>query len=94
MLPRDREGKAQTVIPPIGAKLSVWLVTLAKERPFGFLDHNLRWGDCLLGIHSLEKLYLNGIGELRLIFSTDTNIVYLHQLQWDLALLAVALRIL
>ena len=38
------------------AKLSVWLVTLAKERPFGFLDHNLRWGDCLLGIHSLDQL--------------------------------------
>ena len=30
-------------------------MTLA-ERPFGFLDHNLRWGDCLLGIHSLDQL--------------------------------------
>lgn len=38
------------------AKLSVWLVTLAKDKPFGFLDHNLRWGDCLLGIHSLDQL--------------------------------------
>ena len=33
------------------AKLSIWLVTLAKGRPFGFLDHNLRCGDSLLGIH-------------------------------------------
>lgn len=31
------------------AKLSLWLVTLAKNRPFGFLDHNLRSGDSLLG---------------------------------------------
>jgi type II restriction/modification system DNA methylase subunit YeeA len=29
------------------AKLSIWLVTLAKGRPFGFLDHNLRCGDSL-----------------------------------------------
>jgi len=38
------------------AKLSVWLVTLAKGRPFGFLDHNLRVGDSLLGIHDLDQL--------------------------------------
>lgn len=38
------------------AKLSIWLVTLAKGRPFGFLDHNLRSGDSLLGIHQLEQL--------------------------------------
>ncbi|WP_457593107.1 Eco57I restriction-modification methylase domain-containing protein [Hydrogenimonas sp.] len=38
------------------AKLSIWLVTLAKGRPFGFLDHNLRVGDSLLGVDELEKL--------------------------------------
>ena len=38
------------------AKLSIWLITLAKGRPFGFLDHNLRSGDSLLGIHRLEQL--------------------------------------
>jgi hypothetical protein len=38
------------------AKLSLWLVTLAKGRPFGFLDHNLRCGDSLLGITSIEQL--------------------------------------
>jgi hypothetical protein len=31
------------------AKLSLWLVTLAKSRPFGFLDHHLRCGDALIG---------------------------------------------
>jgi hypothetical protein len=53
------------------AKLSIWLVTLAKGRPFGFLDHNLRCGDSLLGIHRLDQLtQLSMIpsrqGELRL----------------------------
>ncbi len=38
------------------AKLSVWLVTLAKGRPFGFLDHSLRHGDSLLGITQLDQL--------------------------------------
>lgn len=42
------------------AKLSIWLVTLSKNRPFGFLDHNLKSGDSLLGIHNLDQLsYLN-----------------------------------
>ncbi len=31
------------------AKLSLWLITLAKQKPFTFLDHNLRSGDSLLG---------------------------------------------
>jgi hypothetical protein len=38
------------------AKLSIWLVTLAKGRPLGFLDHNLRSGNSLLGIHRLDQL--------------------------------------
>lgn len=38
------------------AKLSIWLITLSKGRPFGFLDHNLRFGDSLLGIHDIEQL--------------------------------------
>lgn len=38
------------------AKLSIWLITLAKGRPFGFLDHNLRCGDSLLGIRRLDQL--------------------------------------
>ncbi len=38
------------------AKLSLWLVTLAKGKPFGFLDHALRHGDSLVGITSLDQL--------------------------------------
>ena len=38
------------------AKLSLWLVTLSKGRPFGFLDHNLRSGDSLFGISRLSQI--------------------------------------
>ena len=38
------------------AKLSLWLITMSKGRPLEFLDHNLRYGDSLLGIGSLEQL--------------------------------------
>ena len=32
------------------AKLSLWLATLAKDHPFTFLDHSIRWGDSLVGL--------------------------------------------
>ncbi|MEZ4441146.1 MAG: DNA methyltransferase [Polyangiaceae bacterium] len=32
------------------AKLSLWLVTLQREKPFTFLDHSLRCGDSLVGV--------------------------------------------
>lgn len=32
------------------AKLSLWLLTLAKDAPFSFLDHALRHGDSLVGL--------------------------------------------
>jgi hypothetical protein len=38
------------------AKLSLWLTTMARERPFTFLDHAIHAGDSLLGITSLEQL--------------------------------------
>ncbi|MFF3855262.1 Eco57I restriction-modification methylase domain-containing protein [Micromonospora sp. NPDC002575] len=38
------------------AKMSMWLVTLAKNRPFEFLDHAVRRGDSLLGITDLDQL--------------------------------------
>lgn len=38
------------------AKLSIWLVTISKDRPFGFLDHNLKSGDSLLGISNIDQL--------------------------------------
>ncbi|MCT9107864.1 hypothetical protein N4G69_19850 [Streptomyces mirabilis] len=44
------------------AKLSLWLVTLAKGRPFSFLDHALRCGDSLIGCvtaDQIEAFHLN-----------------------------------
>ncbi|MBE9141513.1 hypothetical protein IQ254_30725 [Nodosilinea sp. LEGE 07088] len=44
------------------AKLSLWLITLQKNRPFTFLDHALRCGDSLLGVtrrEQIEFLHLN-----------------------------------
>ena len=38
------------------AKLSMWLVTMDRERPFGFLDDRFVCGDSLLGISSLAQL--------------------------------------
>ncbi len=38
------------------AKLSMWLITLAKDRPFTFVDHALRCGDSVLGITDLRQL--------------------------------------
>jgi hypothetical protein len=37
------------------AKLSMWLVTLAKDLPFTFVDHALRHGDSLVGL-SLDQI--------------------------------------
>ena len=36
------------------AKLSLWLVTLAKEHPFTFLDHCFRSGDSLVGLSTKQ----------------------------------------
>lgn len=38
------------------AKLSLWLVSLSRERPFSFLDDRLICGDSLLGLTSQEQL--------------------------------------
>lgn len=38
------------------AKLSLWLLTLAKDKPFEFLDHAIRCGDSLVGLHDIEQL--------------------------------------
>lgn len=53
------------------AKLSLWLLTLAKDKPFEFLDHAIRCGDSLVGIHNLEQLRkfnLDGMGENNSLF--------------------------
>ena len=38
------------------AKLSMWLLTLARNKPFGFLDHALRCGDSLIGVRNAEQI--------------------------------------
>jgi hypothetical protein len=38
------------------AKLSLWLITLDKGRPFTFLDHALRCGDSLLGVTAKSQI--------------------------------------
>ena len=47
------------------AKLSLWLLTLAKDKPFSFLDHAIRCGDSLVGTSSeaqLKSFSLDGQG--------------------------------
>ena len=59
------------------AKLSLWLLTLAKDKPFEFLDHAIRYGDSLVGIQNLEQLKkfnLDGKGDdnrLLVVFLED-----------------------
>jgi hypothetical protein len=38
------------------AKLSLWLVTLEKNRPFTFIDHAIKCGDSLLGVSSVNQI--------------------------------------
>jgi hypothetical protein len=56
------------------AKLSLWLLTLAKDKPFTFLDHCIRSGDSLVGISSIEQLLrfsLSGEEEIRPAFKKE-----------------------
>lgn len=42
------------------AKLSLWLITMQKNRPFTFVDHALKCGDSLLGVTRAEQIkYFN-----------------------------------
>jgi hypothetical protein len=47
------------------AKLSLWLTTLRRDRPFTFLDHALRHGDSLLGVteRQLEMFGMDTSGQ-------------------------------
>jgi hypothetical protein len=38
------------------AKMSLWLVTMAKERPFTFLDHAFKVGNSLLGVTDVDQV--------------------------------------
>lgn len=45
------------------AKVSLWLVTLQRDRPFTFLDHALRCGDSLVGVTEVAQLERLALGE-------------------------------
>lgn len=40
-------------------KLSLWLATLAKDHPFTFLDHSIRYGDSLVGLSKEQILHFH-----------------------------------
>ena len=46
------------------AKLSLWLATVAKDRPLSFLDHHLRHGNSLVGT-SISELQTGGVRKKR-----------------------------
>ena len=75
------------------AKLSLWLTTMARERPFTFLDHAIQLGDSLLGItnvNQLRWLHLDpaqrrgeaGFEMLAIEGSIDEALELAEQLQW------------
>jgi len=53
------------------AKLSLWLVTLAKDHPFTFLDHSIRCGDSVVGLSQKQiaafTWELNTAGKQRIL---------------------------
>jgi len=38
------------------AKLSIWLITMQRDRPFNFLDHSFKCGDSLLGVSDFKQI--------------------------------------
>ncbi len=54
------------------AKVSLWLVTMMKGRPFSFLDHALKSGDSLLGVTSVQQIENFSLrpGERQVTFAT------------------------
>ena len=57
------------------AKLSLWLLTLQRSRPFTFLDHSIRCGDSLLGVDlkQLSTWSLSGEGKQKVLFQDDLS---------------------
>lgn len=63
------------------AKLSLWLITLQRDRPFSFLDHALKCGDSLLGVSSLGQINQFSLrsGERQVTFSTANLSRYVEE---------------
>jgi hypothetical protein len=57
------------------AKLSLWLLTLQRNKPFTFLDHAIRCGDSLLGVDlkQLSTWSLSGEGQQTVLFQDDLS---------------------
>jgi hypothetical protein len=62
------------------AKLSLWLITLQRDRPFTFLDHALKCGDSLLGVNSVQQIENFSLhpGERQVTFATANLFRYLE----------------
>lgn len=63
------------------AKLSLWLITLQRDRPFTFLDHALKCGDSLLGVTSVEQIENFSLrpGDRQITFATANLPRYVEQ---------------
>jgi hypothetical protein len=62
------------------AKLSLWLITLHRDRPFTFLDHAFKCGDSLLGVSSMQQIenFSLRAGEQQLTFATANLFRYVE----------------
>lgn len=63
------------------AKLSLWLITLQRDRPFTFLDHALKCGDSLLGVTSVQQIENFSLrpGERQVTFATANLFRYVDE---------------
>jgi hypothetical protein len=63
------------------AKVSLWLVTMMKGRPFNFLDHALKCGDSLLGVSSVQQIENFSLrpGERQITFATANLFRYVDE---------------
>ena len=62
-------------------KLSLWLITLQRDRPFTFLDHALKCGDSLLGVSSVQQIenFSLGPGDRQVTFATANLFRYVEE---------------
>jgi hypothetical protein len=62
------------------AKLSLWLITLQRDRPFTFLDHAFKCGDSLLGVTSVKQIENFSLrpGERQVTFATANLFRYIE----------------
>ena len=61
------------------AKLSLWLETMARDLPFTFLDHALRWGDSLVGLTFEQIQGFHWHPTAQIDFATDELTVALEE---------------